>query len=126
MQRRFLRFILSMGPRDHLGSRELKLLNWLSVTDRLKYFSLIHVFKIRSGIAPGYLSQFFVQVKSNHSQGTRGTAYNYQLSKNLSLAPTCFSFSAIKDWNALPASLKGEKSLNVFCGKLKQHLMLDY
>ena len=115
-----------MGPRDHVGSGELKLLNWLSVTDRLKYFSLIHVFKIRSGIAPGYLSQFFVQVNSIHSQGTRGTAYNYQISKDLSLAPTCFSFSAIKDWNALPASLKGEKSLNVFRGKLKQHLMLDY
>ena len=115
-----------MRPRDHVGSSELKQLNWLSVLDRVKYFSLIHVFKIRSGGAPRYLSEFFVPVNSIHSFGTRGMTYNYQLSKDLSLAPSTFAFSAIKYWNALPSSLKSEKSLPVFQKKLKQQLMFDY
>ena len=126
LQRRLLRFIFSKGPRDHVGSSELKQLNWLSVPDRVKYFSLVHVFKIRLGKAPGYLSDYFVPVKSVHGIGTRGMAHNYQVSKDLSTAPTSFAFTSIKSWNALPISLKSESSLPLFSKRLKELLMSEY
>ena len=126
LQRRLLRFIFSKGPRDHVGSSELKQLNWLSVPDRVKYFSLVHVFKIRLGKAPGYLSDYFVPVKSVHGIGTRGMAHNYQVSKDLSTAPTSFAFTSIKSWNSLPISLKSESSLPLFSKRLKELLMSEY
>ena len=126
IQRRMLRFVFSKGPREHVGSEELKRLSWLSIPDRIRFFSMTHVFKIRSGSAPSYLSQFFVPIETVHSHRTRGLSYNFHVSRVLAQAPTSFAFTAIKDWNALPNSLKQIENINQFKTKLKQYLISEY
>ena len=46
LQRKMVRFVFSKGPMDHVGTAELKLLSWLTVPDRVKYFKLVQVFRI--------------------------------------------------------------------------------
>ena len=43
----------------HAGPEHFKFLNWLPVTKRVDEIILCHVFKIRSGTAPDYLSEYF-------------------------------------------------------------------
>ena len=126
LQRRMVRFIHSMGPMDHVGTAELKALSWLTVPDRVRYFKLVHVFRIRAGLAPSYLSAHFKPISQVHSYGTRGCAYDYHVSKEISMAPTSFAFTAVSYWNALPDSLKGIQSLSLFKSKLKLHLSARY
>ena len=113
LERRMLRFVFVKGPRYHVGINELKSLSWLSVPQRVKYFSLVHVFKIRSGLAPNYLSPLFVPNEMVHSHGTRGLICNYHISRNLAKAPTSFAFTAIKHWNSLPISFKRVQSTSL-------------
>ena len=126
IQRRMVRFVFSMGPMDHVDTRELKRLSWLNITDRVRYFSLIHVFKIRSGLAPDYLGEHFKPLSAAHSYNTRGHLHNYFVSKEISNAPSSFAYNAIKFWNALPLDIKELQSLPIFKKRLKSHLMSEY
>lgn len=82
-----VRYIFSMHPRDHVGTEHLLKLSWLRVSDRVRYFRLWHVFSIRNGLAPGYLSLNFVPVSTRHNHHTRGSQMNYAISKRFSNAP---------------------------------------
>ena len=126
LQRKMVRFVFSKGPMDHVGTAELKLLSWLTVPDRVKYFKLVQVFRIRAGLAPSYLSIHFKPISSVHGYSTRGCAYDYHVSKEMSLAPTSFAYTAVSSWNSLPESLKGIQSLSLFKSKLKIYLSSQY
>ena len=126
LQRRMARFVFSRGPMDHVDLSDLKILAWLTVPDRVKYFKLVHVFRIRAGLAPSYLSHNFKPVSVVHNYRTRGYSHDYHVSKEMSLAPTSFVFSAVSHWNALPGCLKGVQSLSLFKSRLKQHLLSAY
>ena len=126
IQRRMVRFIFSKGPMEHVDTRELKALSWLKVSDREKYFSIVHVFRVRSGLAPDYLSVNFRLLSSIHRHATRGCTYNYFVSKDISNAPNSFCNSAIQYWNSLPIELKAIQSLPVFKAKLRLLLMSNY
>ena len=55
----------------HVGPEHFKFLNWLPVTKRVDQIMLCYVFKIRSGTAPDYLSDFFNLASSVHGYSTR-------------------------------------------------------
>ena len=59
LQRKMTRFIFGLDNRAHIGNTELQSLNWLLVIDRVNYFKLVHLFKIRTGSAPRYLISDF-------------------------------------------------------------------
>ena len=84
----------------------------------------VHVFKIRAGLAPNYLGRNLTPVV--HSHNTRGSKYNFQVSKELSQNSSSFCLNAAKQWNALPTSLKEIRSLPSFRSKLKNHLASSY
>ena len=126
LQRRMVRFIHSQGPMEHIGLRDFGALSWLTVPDRARYFRLLHVFRIRSGLSPSYLSDHFRPLSSIHTYGTRGSSHDYHVSKEISLSPSSFAYMAITNWNALPDSLKGIQSLSVFKAKLKHFLLSHY
>ena len=86
----------------------------MSISDRVKFFKLVHVFKIRLGKAPDYLSVDFKPIVQTHAHNTRHSSLNYFISKELANSPKSFSFSAIKHWNCLPESLKSIESLTCF------------
>ena len=111
---------------DHVGKKELYDLSWLSIPDRIKFFRLIHVFKIRHDLAPKYLVAGFKHVSDVHSHNTRGSSLNYQLSHGLSLSQNSFAFLAAKEWNNLPHELKLIPELRTFKKRLKSYLFSSY
>ena len=126
LQRRMLRFIHSYDSRRHVDSKDFKAMSWLLVRDRVRYFKLIHVFKIVHGRAPDYLAKRFKPISSAHGYGTRSRACDFIISKELSRSLSSFSYTAIKDWNSLPVPLKQIETELCFRRKLKEHLSLSY
>ena len=126
LQRRMIRFIFSLNPRDHVGTEKLRELSWLSIKDRVQYFKLCHVFKIRNGLAPKQLSNGFTLISDFHSHNTRGSSFNYAIKGPESASPATFVFTAIKHWNALPSTLKESGSLPKFREKTKEFLLSSY
>ena len=126
IQRKMIRFILNMDFRQHVGLKELCQFSWLSVPDRVKYFKLLHIFRIRHSLAPRYLMSNFKAVSDAHTHNTRGSSFNYSISKELSLSPSTFSYTAIKAWNSLPNSLKSIDNLALFKRRLKEYFLSEY
>ena len=128
LQRRMIRFILDLDFRAHIDGSHLKCLGWLSVSDRAKYFRLLHVFRINSKQSPEYLMENFTRVNAIHSHSTRGSAANFFVPK---IGPTeilrkSFFFSGICDWNSLPLEIKSIQSEKSFKTSLKAYMAAMY
>ena len=128
MQRKMIRFINKMDPRCHVDQQNLKQLQWLSVRDRVRYFRLMHVFRISKGTSPDYLGGNFTQVGAVHSHNTRGSVSDYHISESgrSSLKCSSFSFIAKKEWNSLPRELKLTNGIGSFKNKLRKYFLERY
>ena len=126
LQRKMVRFIYGFDSRHHVGSTELLSLSWLSVRERVSYFKLIHLFKIKHGIGPSYLRSNIVSVSETHSYATRGSRSNFHVSKALSNCPSAFAFSCVKQWNGLPCRIKTIDSLPIFKRELRKFFLSSY
>ena len=122
-QRKMIRFIFGFENRRHVGHLELKSLQWFSVPDRVRFFKLVHTFKIRNGLSPNYLRSRFTSVSDTHTHKTRGSNVNFRVSRSLSLAPTSFAFTSVRLWNELPNRIKEIDSLLVFIRELRKYLL---
>ena len=126
MQRKMVRFINGLDNRAHVDNSDLKELSWLTVSDRVKFFQMTHLFRIWNKLAPKYLLPNFTAVSAAHSHNTRGSSFNFSLSRELSLSRNSFSFTAIKNWNSLPNDVKCIDQLRVFKRELKQFYISQY
>ena len=126
IQRKMVRFIYGLDNRAHIDFKNLRDLSWLSITDRVRFFRMTHIFRIRHKLAPSYLLPNFRSVSEAHTHNTRGSGFNFVLSRELSLSPTSFAFLAIKQWNELPSSLKSIAEYRVFKRKLKEFFISQY
>ena len=127
IQRKMIRFIFSMHHMEHVDSSHYLNLSLLTIKDRVDFFKLCHVFKIRVGRAPSYLTHSFVPDSFTHSHATRGScAHSFFLSHRAATVPNTFSFTAIKAWNDLPSDLKVETSEQVVKSKLKSFFLRKY
>ena len=121
-----VKLVYSKSHFYHVTSSDLKSLSWLSVPDRVRFFKLVHVFKIRAGNAPDYLSIDFQPIAQSHTHNTRHSSHNYFVSRQVAMSPKSFAFSAIKEWNCLPEPLKSIESLQCFKKRLKEHIFVTY
>ena len=126
IQRKMVRFIYSLDNRAHVDCRNLQGLAWLSVPDRVKSFKMAHLFRIRHKLAPSYLLPNFKLISVAHSYNTRGSSHNFHISRELSLFSNGYAFTAIKEWNELPDSIKSIGEFRVFKRKLKQFFISRY
>ena len=110
----------------HIGTSDLRQLRWLKVSDRVKFFDLVSVFKIRLGQAPGYLTQNFVPVAEVHTYNTRSSTHDFALKGNVARSHDTFSFIATQEWRALPPKLKGLYSISTFKKKVRDWLLSAY
>ena len=85
LQRKMVRFVCSMGPREHVGDGEIHSLGWLPFPRRVDFFKMMHVFKVKKTIAPSYISQNFRLVSQTHSYGLR------QSGQSATYAPNFFT-----------------------------------
>ena len=81
MQNKVVRFILNLGPRDHIGQEQRDKLGMLSVKDRVTQLNLNKVFKIFHGTSPTYLNSNFIRITSVHNHSTRVRPYNFKIPK---------------------------------------------
>ena len=126
IQRKMLRFVNGLDNRSHVDNKNLQDLLWLNVPDRVRFFRISHLFRIWHKIAPKYLLPNFKSISNAHTHNTRGSSYNFHLSRELSVSPNGFSFTAIEQWNQLPNSLKSIDNLKVLKTKLQQFLLAQY
>ena len=125
LQRKMVRLVFKMEPRDHVGQDSLSKLGWFTVPNRVRYFKLIHMFKIHSKTAPNYMVDNFKPVSSIHDYHTRQSQLDYHLNKydSIGLMSNSFRFSAIKEWNALPIGIRTSPNVTKFKGSLKTFLL---
>ena len=124
VQRKMARFVVGVGPRAHIGLGTLKELGWLTILDRVRYFALLHVFRVRKGCGPPYLRKGFVLVSEAHGHNTRASGNGYHISRDD--VDGSFGFFGKKEWNTLPESIKTLGNIDLFKVKLKQYLMANY
>ena len=121
LQRKMVRFVGEMGPREHVGNDEVWALGWMPFQKRVDFFKGMHVFKVKKLLAPSYISSHFKLISSTHSYGLRQCESNYSLS-GCPFPLRSFTRSAIVLWNSLPADLKLTDSLHIFRRGLITHL----
>ena len=61
LQRKMVRYVYGWGPRGHVGTGILRELGWLTIPDRVRFFAILHVFRIRKGSAPPYMCHGFFE-----------------------------------------------------------------
>ena len=129
LQRKMIRFVFGLDSRASVSQDHFRKLGWLCVSDRVRYFKLVLTFKIRMGQAPSYLSDCFQRFSMVHSYETRGSQSDYIVSREDTSSSTMlnsFTYTAKKEWNRLPSSLKMIQKLEVFKSKLRDHLLASY
>ena len=126
LQNKFIRFILDLGPRAHIGSAEFIKVNMLPVSDRVRQLKLNHVFRIINDQCPGYLKENFSMIRDTQlSLCTRASLNNLFLPRVKNQASHSFYFSAIKEWNSLPSKIKEYKSDVTFKLLIRDHLFKE-
>ena len=115
LHRRAAKLIL---PDQSLSTTEkLNKLNILPLDQQLNFNRCITMFKIHSGKAPTYLSDFL------HRATARYVSTNYVLPRpRIDQFKTSFAFSGSSSWNTLPPKLKTFSSLCNFKINLRKFL----
>ena len=115
-----VRYINGWHPRSHVEVQEITEVGWLPFPKRVS-FKLCHLFKVKMGQAPEYLARDFHPTSSIHSHSTRGSDPNY-IPDYSNFSPDTFHYTVVREWNALPTSVKSQRILTVFKRELKRHL----
>ena len=128
LQRKMVRFVFSMSPRCHVDQRHFREIGWLTIRDRVRYFRLVHVFKIKNGLAPDYLTGAFTAKKEVHSHFTRGSVSDFHISSPCisSFSQKSFSYTARKEWNSLPSYMKQLRSVTTFKSHKRSYFLSQY
>ena len=107
MQNKIIRFISDLDSRAHVGNHELAKAGFLSVPDRVKQLKLGHVFKIRNGNSPYYMTAHFQKLNEIENRiVTTATAYNFCTPRAYNQGTNTLLYNGIRNWNDLPNNLK--------------------
>jgi len=107
MQNKMSRFVLDLGPREHIGQTELDSLGFLNIQNRVLQLKLNHAFKIFHNNSPKYLSDLFVKTSSVHRYNTRDSQFNFIIPRvKGQYGSNTFLSTTVKGWNSLPSHIK--------------------
>ena len=98
-------------------------LHWLSVSQRIKFRALVHVFKCLNNLCPAYLSSLLSTQKSSSYFlcSSKGILCNIPRSHTLT-GDRAFSISTPRLWHHLPPSVRNSTNITSFKKALKTHL----
>jgi hypothetical protein len=121
-QNKMIRFILNVGPRTHIGQKDLSSLNFMNVNDRVTFLKLCHVHKIFYENGAPYLRENFLKLSNVHHHRTRGSHFNFIVPKIKSSASSTFYFTAIREWNVLPDNIRCITNFLTFKSAIRKFL----
>ena len=121
-QNKMVRFILDMGPREHVGQAELNQAGMLKTGDRVKQLMLNHMHSVYNNSAPGYLYDHFTRVQDQHQYETRNAASNFVVPKIQGVAKNNFNYWGVKFWSELPTQIKGILNRQSYKNAVKEFL----
>ena len=140
-QNKLVRFVLGLDNRSHVGEEQFVYLNWLPVSKRVDQIMLGHVHKIRYGLAPDYMGEHFIPLKTVHSRNTRSNVF---VTNNCPSVVNDFQFNdtgifakprvkgfgeksfvsrGVLLWNDLPQSLRDIPKSSNFKTSVKKHML---
>ena len=122
IQNKTLRFILDLGPRDHIGKIELDKVGYINIESRVKLLQLSHVHKIFHNKSVPYMAAHFERINSFHNYHTRNSQLNFRVPSAIGKCNTTFYYRGIKAWNDLPNDIKCVGNNNIFKLAVKKHL----
>ena len=123
LQNKAARIIFQL-PRHHSATPLLRTLHWLPVNDRIKFKTLLYVYKVLSGIAPSYLNDNIAIYKPSR-EGLRSASDTSRLVVPFArkkIGSCSFRVSGAKLWNTLPSSIRSCHTVATFKCQLKTHL----
>ena len=117
-----VRFIFNIEPTTSITKIILDKVKMLRVPVRVSQLRLNHVFNIANNLAPSYLSQ---NLTFNQGRTRSATNRNFITPNMSQCSKTSFVYCAIKDWNNLPANIKGCTLKSSFKTYVKEHLRAE-
>ena len=121
LQNRGMRIILKCNRYVPIGFM-LASLQWLSVTDRLYYLSMIFIFKIKNKLLPPYFDQFIIYNNEVHNYDTRTNNNFYINRQNLSQTMNGLFYKGLNEFNKLPMNIKKSNNLPEFKRGILKHI----
>lgn len=121
-QNKTVRFIKNLGPRSSVRKEELSSVGFLNIENRVKQLRLGHAHRIYNNTCPEYLKDNFKKVIDHHEYNTRSRQFNFVVPKVKGVDSTSYFFSAIRDWNSLPNSIKEITNHNSFKFAVRNYL----
>ena len=107
----------------------LKELHWLPIALRIKYKTLVLVYKCIHSDAPEYLCElikFYQPTRSGLRSGSNKLMLNVPTSAEKTHAERSFSIAGPRWWNELSNNMKLSESLEVFKKVLKTNLFSKF
>lgn len=127
IQNRAMRLILNC---DYMTSTKfmLEAMNWLSISQMIRYNVLIYIYKMLNGLLPKYLSSKLILTNTVHDRNTRqNNEYNLRLPNYSSaLCQNTIFYKGVQMYNALPNVVKMSQSLNIFKEKCRKFVKDNY
>ena len=103
----------------------IKEIGWLSLSDRRLFQKAVTMFKIKSGLAPDYLTNLLPPlVEERTSYSLRNVSNVSTVRRRTELFAKSFQSSTVEFWNSLPAAIQNINSLESFKIALKDSIFI--
>lgn len=121
LQNRGMRIILKTNRYTPINIM-LTTLQWLSVSQRLFYFTMILVYKIVNNLAPSYFQNYVVFHSDLHNHLTRNGMNIYITKTNYKNSMNSLFFKGFDQFNKLPNQIKMKSSVTAFKRELIKYI----
>ena len=103
--------IITHSPPFAIRNRMFDELDWLTVNQLVRYFTLLAVYRIRSTGEPEYLASIFCNTNRNEKIVVQNT--------RLTLLKKSFTIRGACNWNALPENIRNISQISLFKKEIK-------
>lgn len=121
LQNRAMRIILRCNKYTPINLM-LETLQWMTVDTRLKYLTMVFMYKIVNNQLPSYFNTYITYTREVHDYETRRRSLLYLKQMRTSKAQKTLFYKGASDYNLLPSGIKNSVSVNVFKRKLVDYL----
>lgn len=106
----------------------IRALNWLSISQQIKFNVAIYVYKMLNGLLPSYLYENCIFTRDIHHRTTRLASTNALRMPNfrLEFSRKSLFYNGVKLFNELPNDIKNSQSLSIFKSKCRTYISENF